>query len=108
MRQVMVRYRVKPERVVENEELVRAVYEELHRTEPAGLRYATFKLDDGVSFVHFAATEDESDNPLSKVKAFQAFQRGIQDRTDSAPVVARLVEIGSLRAAGDLWTSSRR
>ena len=29
MRQVMVRYKVKPERVAENEELVRAVYEEL-------------------------------------------------------------------------------
>ncbi len=29
MRQVMVRYKVKPERVEENEALVRAVYEEL-------------------------------------------------------------------------------
>ena len=54
MRQVMVRYKVKPERAAENEELVRAVYDELHRTEPAGLRYATFQLDDGVSFVHLA------------------------------------------------------
>ena len=58
MRQVMVRYKVKPERVEENEELVRAVYDELGRTEPAGLRYATFKLDDGVSFVHLAVTRD--------------------------------------------------
>ena len=33
MRQVMVRYRVKPGRAAENEELVRAVYEELHRTQ---------------------------------------------------------------------------
>jgi hypothetical protein len=46
----MVRYKVKPERVSENEELVRAVYGELDRTHPDGFHYATFKLIDGVSF----------------------------------------------------------
>ena len=45
MRQVMVRYKVKPERVEENEELVRAVYDEFRQAEPADMRYATFKLD---------------------------------------------------------------
>ena len=58
MRQVMVRYKVKPDRVAENEALVRAVYDELRRTQPAGLRYATFRQYDGVSFVHVAQTED--------------------------------------------------
>ena len=57
MRQVMVRYKVKPDRVAENEELVRAVYDELERVAPAGLRYATFRLDDGVSFVHLAIVD---------------------------------------------------
>ena len=54
MRRVMVRYRVKPERVEENEQLVREVYEELGQRRPAGFRYGTFKLEDGVSFVHLA------------------------------------------------------
>ena len=44
MRRVMVRYRVKPDHVERNEALVRAVYDELHRTAPGGLRYATFRL----------------------------------------------------------------
>jgi hypothetical protein len=102
MRQVIVRYKVKPDRVAENEELVRAVYEELHRTKPAGLRYATFKLDDGVSFVHLASVESEKgDNPLSKVQAFHEFQKGIDDRTDERPVVTGLEAIGSYRLAGD-------
>jgi hypothetical protein len=102
MRQVMVRYRVKPERVEENEDLVRAVYVELRRTEPAGLRYATFKLDDGVSFVHLALTESENgDSPLSKVKAFQEFQKEIEDRTDEGPLVTELEPIGSFRPVGD-------
>jgi hypothetical protein len=94
MRQVMVRYKVKPDRVAENEDLVRAVYEELHRTEPAGFRYATFRLDDGVSFVHLASSEDER-SPLSQVAAFARFQKDIADRCDEPPVVTELREIGS-------------
>ena len=94
MRHVMVRYRVKPDRVTENEELVRAVYDELYRTEPAGLRYATFQVDDGVSFVHVASTDD-GHNPLAQVKAFKQFQENIADRCDEPPVVSELREIGS-------------
>src|SRR4051812_1228283 len=96
MRQVMVRYKVKPDRVAENEELVRAVYDELHRTDPAGLRYATFRLGDGVSFVHVSSTETEDGhNPLSRVKAFKQFQENVDDRCDETPVVTELHEIGS-------------
>ena len=91
MRRVMVRYRVKPDRVEENEQLVRAVYEELHRAEPAGLRYATFRLDDGVSFVHIAESESAS-SPLTEVKAFQ---KEIADRCEEQPVVTEIDEIGS-------------
>jgi quinol monooxygenase YgiN len=98
MRQVMVRYRVKPDRVEQNEELVRAVYEELRRTEPAGLRYATFRLDDGVSFVHLASVETEDGhNPLSELAAFRDFQEEIADRCEEAPVVTDLRAVGSFR-----------
>jgi len=94
MRHVMVRYKVKLDRAEENEALVRAVYEELHGTEPAGLRYATFRLDDGVSFVHVAATDD-GQSPLSQVAAFGRFQADIADRCDEPPVVTELHELGS-------------
>lgn len=36
MTRVMVRYKVKPDQAARNEELVRAVYEELRVAEPAG------------------------------------------------------------------------
>jgi hypothetical protein len=102
MRRVMVRYRVKPDQAAANEELVRAVYDELERTKPAGLRYATFLLDDGVSFVHLASTETgDGHNPLSEVEAFARFQEGIRDRCDEAPVATELREIGSYRLLGD-------
>ena len=98
MRQVMVRYKVKPDRTAENEELVRAVYDELRRAAPAGLRYATFRLEDGVSFVHIASIETEDGHsPLADMEAFKEFQKEIGDRCDEAPVATELREIGSFR-----------
>jgi hypothetical protein len=101
MKRVMVRYKVKPDRVEENEALIRAVYDELQRTEPAGLRYATFRLDDGVSFVHLASVETEDGrNPLSGVKAFNEFTANARDRCDEPPVTTELREIGSFNLFG--------
>jgi hypothetical protein len=101
MNHVMVRYKVKPDQAARNQELVRAVYEELHRTNPAGLRYATFQLDDGVTFVHVASTETEDGtNPLSAVEAFKRFQEDIDDRCEERPVVTRLDQVGSYPMLG--------
>jgi len=94
MRQVIVRYRVKPDRADENTELVRAVYEELDRTKPDGLSYATLRLDDGVSFVHLSESEGDA-NPLTEVPAFQAFQKEVADRAEEGPVVTEVEVVGS-------------
>jgi L-rhamnose mutarotase len=98
---VLIRYKVKPERAEENEQLVRAVYEELRRTEPGGFQYATFQLDDGVTFVHLAATEsDNGQSPLPKLEVFRRFQENIGDRCDEPPVASHLHEIGSYHLFG--------
>jgi hypothetical protein len=93
MRRVMVRYTVKPDRVEENERLVRAVYAELAVATPEGLRYATIKLDDGVTFVHVAS--HEAGNPVQEIAAFQRFTAEIRDRCDEPPVTSELTEVGS-------------
>ena len=51
----MVSYKLKEDRVAENEQLAAAVYVALREARPAGLRYATFRLEDGVSFMHIVA-----------------------------------------------------
>ena len=99
MRTVMVRYRVKPDRVAENEQLVRAVYAELADTAPEGFHYATFREDDGVSFVHVANHETEH-NPLTQSAAFARFQDGIRERCDQPPVVTELDPVGAYRFTG--------
>ena len=73
MQQSLIRYRTKPDQAAANEELVRAVYAELHRTRPDGFRYATLKLDDQVTFVHIVQSEHDP-SPILAVKAFGEFQ----------------------------------
>jgi hypothetical protein len=98
MKRIMVRYKVKPDRAEENEALVRAVYEELQENAPPGFRYATFKFEDGATFVHLASVETEDGrNPLADVPAFARFQEAIAERCDEAPVVTELTEVGSFR-----------
>jgi hypothetical protein len=96
MRQVVVRYKVKADRAAENAELVRAVYAELRQKQPAGLRYATFQLDDGVSFVHVARHEQDG-SVLTELESFKQFQEELEERCDEAPVVSNAREIGSYR-----------
>ena len=100
MKRVVVQYKVKPDQIAKNEELVRAVYEELDRAQPEGLRYGTFRLEDGVSFVHLHEREGE-ENALSELEAFKRFQEGIGERCDEPPAVTELTEIGTYRLFGD-------
>ncbi len=90
----VIRYRTKPERADENERLIREVFAELATTNPVGLRYATFRLEDGVSFVHVAELDGE-ENPLSTSAAFSTFQSGIKDRCVEGPVPSDATVIGN-------------
>ena len=95
----MVRYKVRPERSAENEALVRAVYEQLNRERPESLHYATFKLPDGVSFMHVVFESDQPGRILGEVPAFQAFVADIASRCDEPPVATELTLIGSYGVA---------
>lgn len=99
MKRVMVRYRIKQDRVEENEAFIRAVFAELQNQSPDGVRYASFKQDDGASFVHIASIEGEG-NPLTELPAFKAFTADIRERCDEPPVAVELSEVGSYRILG--------
>jgi hypothetical protein len=101
MKKIMVRYKTKPDRAHENEQYIEKVFQELQKSRPEGLRYASFKLSDGVSFVHIAFTEStDGNNPLTQSAAFKSFQAGIKDRCEEQPVATDLTEIGSYRFFG--------
>ncbi|MEV6107000.1 hypothetical protein AB0M28_20120 [Streptomyces sp. NPDC051940] len=92
----IVRYRTREDAADENQRLVEQVLAELNTKDPGGLRYASFRLADGVSFVHVVISEDGSD-PLAKSAAFAEFQTGIGDRLVAPPEVAEASLIGSYR-----------
>ena len=96
MHQRIIRYRVKPDQADANAELARAVYAELHQVNPDGLSYATFRLDDQLTFVHVVRSLHDP-NPLLAVRAFGEFQAGIAERCDQQPVAEDLTEVGSYR-----------
>ena len=98
MNQQLIRYTTKPEHAARNEELIRAVYAQLRRDRPDGLRYAAFKLSDGVTFVHLAQNEDsDQPSPLLTVKAFGEFQEGLAERRADGPSRDELIPIGAYR-----------
>jgi hypothetical protein len=95
----MVRYRVKPDRAAENEQAIVKVFEQLAREQPGGLRYASFKLDDGVTFVHVALDEEvQGASALGEFSEFKAFTAGVLDRCEEGPVVTKLTVVGSYAA----------
>jgi hypothetical protein len=92
----MVSYKLKTDCVAENERLARAVFAALKRANPPGLRYATFKQSDGLSFVHIVAyDEDDGNGALTGLPEFKAFAEGIKQRCETPPVRVDLTEIGS-------------
>ncbi len=101
MPRVMVTYTVKQEHVAENERLVRAVYAGLAEIGDPGISYATFKLEDGQTFVHIALIESaEAQEVLSNSPAFEAFQENLGARCEVPPNPEPLTLIGSVNFSG--------
>jgi hypothetical protein len=102
MKRTLIRYKVKLDRAAENERYINAVFEQLHRDRPSGLRYASFKLNDGVSFVHIVSLETtDGSDPLWELLAFQAFVADVKDRCEEPPVAVELHKVGSYAFFGE-------
>jgi hypothetical protein len=96
MSTTVVRYTTRPEHADENQALIEKVFAELAADHPAGLRYASYRLADGVSFVHVASIDTaDGSNPLSATAAFAEFVSGIGDRCATPPIALDATLVGS-------------
>lgn len=95
MKKIIVRYKIKPGYVAQNESLIKEVYKQLHSSKIDGFHYATFKLEDGASFVHIAIFTEEANEAFKNLPAFKSFQGTIKERCDELPVTTLVTEIGS-------------
>jgi hypothetical protein len=102
MKRVVVQYKVKPDHAERNAELIRAVFEELDRTQPDGLRYAALRLADGVTFIHITEEPEDGQSPLATLESAERFRAGIAERFAEPAAVQESSEVGSFR----LFTSS--
>jgi hypothetical protein len=101
MPNVVVRYRTKPDCADENQRLVENVFAELEKIEATGFGYASFRLEDGVSFVHIVVEQDgEASVSLADVPAFKEFTAGIAERCDEQPVAMGATVVGAHRFLG--------
>jgi hypothetical protein len=101
MKTIMVRYKVKADQVDINKNYVEKVYAELKQKNPPEFRYATFNLDDGVSFVHIATSNPDGPDALADIAAFKDFSSTVADRCEEPPAVTVLHEVGSYKFFGD-------
>jgi hypothetical protein len=94
----VIRYRTKAESADENQRLVEDVYAELAARDPGGMRYATLRLADGVTFIHIFMTDsDDTPNTMGDIAAFAEFQRELTQRCVEQPAAQAATVVGSYR-----------
>ncbi|WP_244200222.1 hypothetical protein [Micromonospora arborensis] len=90
MTAAVIRYQTKPDAADENQRLIENIFVELAHTAPPGLRYSSFRLADGVTFVHVV-----DGNGLTELAAFQEFQHALGDRLAVGPARDDATLVGS-------------
>jgi hypothetical protein len=84
METTVVRYKIKPDRVDENADVIKTLFAELRANAAEGVRYAALLLDDG-TFIHIAQG-DPGAPTISKLRAFAPYQAGLPDRLLDKPI----------------------
>ncbi|MDQ1660349.1 MAG: hypothetical protein QOJ68_329 [Blastococcus sp.] len=90
----VIRYVTTPESADENARLIGAVFADLDASKPEGLQYASFRLEDGLTFVHVVTMTGEG-NPLLASEPFRAFSSTVADRCTEGPLVMEATTLGA-------------
>jgi hypothetical protein len=90
---MLVRYRVKPDAIAENERLIGAVFRELHAKAPPDARYLVLRLSDG-TFCHLV---EDASKTIASLDAFAAFRQGGEERRLDEPQQLKATVVGNYR-----------
>jgi hypothetical protein len=96
MSTIQIRAKIRQDAVAEVEAAAAAMFAAIHAAEPSGVRYASAKLPDGVTFL-VTLHLDGDQNPLTAIPQFNDFQAGIAGWLSEPPVVEPLQVVGSYR-----------
>lgn len=95
MQVMMFRARVRAEQAEEVEASVRRMFAAIEREQPKGVRYASCRLADGVTYVILLQLTEGTDNPLAALPEFQQFQQGLKGQLAEPPTQDQLTVVGS-------------
>jgi hypothetical protein len=95
---MLLRTKVKPESTADVEAALKKVFAALDEAGPQGLRYSSYRLPDGVSFVVLLDIAEGTENPLPGIPAFLEFQEGLRGWLAEPPVTEPLTLVGDYSA----------
>ncbi|MFF8021581.1 hypothetical protein ACFZDJ_10705 [Streptomyces sp. NPDC007896] len=89
---------MRPECVDELEAALRKMFTAIEAARPQGVRYASYRLPGGVTYLAELEIADGIENPLSAIQEFREFQAGLKD-WPAAPPSAERFEVRGTYAA---------
>ena len=97
MKAAKIQYTVQPGFVEQNKQNIAKVMEELRAANHPGLRYSTYVLEDGKSFMHFVMYNDEkSETVIPNLPSFKHFQTELRaSNPEVMPKFENLSIVGS-------------
>lgn len=94
---VMIRSKVKAESAGDVEAAVGRMFAAIAEAAPEGVRYASCRLPDGVTYIALLALENGPENPLVTIPEFTKFQEDLKDWLAEPPSVEQLTPVGTYR-----------
>lgn len=94
---LMVQSKVKPESVADVDAAVRRMFAAIEEAQPEGIRYASCRLADGVTYLALLEVDEGVENPLPELPEFQELQASLREWVAEAPSAGPATVIGSYR-----------
>ncbi len=96
MPEFLIQYRVRPDKVEEQEAAIREFIGFIRADADPGVSYSVFKCEDGVSFVHRPSlADDEAQQRLQSRPYFKPFGEGLKERCEEGPKATKLIPVAS-------------
>ena len=94
---LLTRSKVKAEQVAEVEAGIKRLVPALEQAHLEDMRYAWFRLNDGVTYVILVEYGEGGSNPAANLPEYQAFMEILKTSIDEPPTIEQLTVSGSYR-----------
>ena len=86
MKAVKVQYTVKEEYAETNKQNIKQVMSDLRKLNNPGIKYSSYVLNDGKTFVHLGIySDEEAMSVVTNLDSFKKFQMALKDSQPEAP-----------------------